>query len=197
MKKLLVAFILVIFLFGSFLCIVNILGLNESIKDWLWWSGDPPLLYPFITAEAYYQEGLHSDGSKEWVCFAYAAQKGHRQGLRAYVEVKHNKLVEPYEDYFVIDLARSGFDEAQYILGLSLAKTEYDPFYIKKQEEKSPIFWLEKAANQGHAKAQLLLGKCYENGEGVEKNHEKAVFWLEKAAAHANDTKDDIKLSIE
>lgn len=37
-------------------------------------------------------------------------------------------------------------------------------------------------AEQGHAKAQTLLGILYENGLGVSKDLKLAVFWLEKAA---------------
>ena len=42
--------------------------------------------------------------------------------------------------------------------------------------------WLEKASNQGHAKAQYNLGRCYYNGQGVVPNYEKAAYWYEKAA---------------
>ena len=42
--------------------------------------------------------------------------------------------------------------------------------------------WFEKAANQGYAQAQSKLGVCYDNGQGVELNFEKAVYWYEKAA---------------
>ena len=46
--------------------------------------------------------------------------------------------------------------------------------------------WLEKAANQGHAKAQYNLGRCYYNGQGVVPNYEKAAYWFKKAANQGN-----------
>ena len=39
-----------------------------------------------------------------------------------------------------------------------------------------------KAAEQGHAAAQYMLGLCYELGEGVEQDQVKAVEWYRKAA---------------
>jgi uncharacterized membrane protein len=44
------------------------------------------------------------------------------------------------------------------------------------------LFWLRKAAEQGHADAQNLLGICHYNGRGVERSHEGAVKWFRKAA---------------
>ena len=41
---------------------------------------------------------------------------------------------------------------------------------------------LKKAAEQGDAKAQFVLGGCYDFGDGVEKNPTEAVKWYRKAA---------------
>jgi TPR repeat protein len=42
--------------------------------------------------------------------------------------------------------------------------------------------WLVKAAEQGHANAQFLLGTMYTDGKGVLKDSIKAAEWLAKAA---------------
>ena len=42
--------------------------------------------------------------------------------------------------------------------------------------------WLRKAAEQGDAKAQFLLGDMYVSGKGVTKDEVEAVRWLRKAA---------------
>jgi TPR repeat protein len=42
--------------------------------------------------------------------------------------------------------------------------------------------WFQKSAEQSNAPAQLLLGSCYENGEGVIKNMVEAAKWYRKAA---------------
>ena len=39
-----------------------------------------------------------------------------------------------------------------------------------------------KAAERGRADAQLFLGVCYEKGDGVSKDMEKAVYWYRRAA---------------
>ena len=42
--------------------------------------------------------------------------------------------------------------------------------------------WLQKAADQGHAKAQNNLGLLYEYGLGGAKDYAQARAWLQKAA---------------
>lgn len=64
--------------------------------------------------------------------------------------------------------AKDGFPEAQYLQGLLYAtplaghpflnKTQFKNNFIKSKD------WLEKAGNQGHIKAQYLIGQCSLNG---------------------------------
>ncbi|MCL1993760.1 MAG: sel1 repeat family protein [Spirochaetes bacterium] len=44
----------------------------------------------------------------------------------------------------------------------------------------------ETLAEQGDADAQLKLGTCYANGEGVTQDFEKAIYWLTKSAQQGN-----------
>ena len=44
--------------------------------------------------------------------------------------------------------------------------------------------WYQWAAQQDDAEAQLRLSECYEKGQGVPKDKEKAAEWLYKAAQH-------------
>ena len=44
------------------------------------------------------------------------------------------------------------------------------------------VKWFHKAAQQGHATAQLQLGLAYKNGYGVPQNKDEAIKWLRKAA---------------
>ena len=46
--------------------------------------------------------------------------------------------------------------------------------------------WCRKAAAQGEAWAQNLLGWMYKNGEGVTENHAEAIKWFRKAAEQGN-----------
>ncbi len=44
------------------------------------------------------------------------------------------------------------------------------------------LYWLTKAAEQGHAEAQKEIGEMYESGEGVQRSFEQAFTWFLKAA---------------
>lgn len=48
------------------------------------------------------------------------------------------------------------------------------------------MYWYRRAADQGYADAQNLLGVCYYKGHGVRKNYEEAVKWYRKAADLGN-----------
>ena len=51
-----------------------------------------------------------------------------------------------------------------------------------KQDYAQAIQWYRKAAAQGHARAQTILGYIYDKGEGVPQDHAQAVAWYRKAA---------------
>jgi len=51
-----------------------------------------------------------------------------------------------------------------------------------QRDFKKGVYWHTKAAEQGHANAQLQLGICYGTGEGVPKDYEKAKYWVTKSA---------------
>ena len=54
--------------------------------------------------------------------------------------------------------------------------------------------WYRKAAEQGNAKAQYELGKCYHEGKGVEKDMAEAVKWYRLPADQKNyDAKEALK----
>ena len=58
----------------------------------------------------------------------------------------------------------------------------------KSFDPKMAMMWYEKAAMQGHAKAQgFFAGYCI-NGLGAEKDLEKAEFWAHKSAAQGSPT---------
>jgi len=51
-----------------------------------------------------------------------------------------------------------------------------------REDYLDAIRWFRKAAEQGHAGAQLLLGAMYVSGEGVAKDTAEAARWYRKAA---------------
>ena len=68
--------------------------------------------------------------------------------------------------------ALDGDREAQFAVGNS---------YYNDQEDVEAVKWFRKAADQGVAEAQTMLGLMYENGHGVPQDHKKAVRWYRKA----------------
>lgn len=49
------------------------------------------------------------------------------------------------------------------------------------------INYFRMAAERGHDKAQVMLGCCYYNGEGVSVDYDMAAYWFKKAAESGNE----------
>jgi TPR repeat protein len=60
---------------------------------------------------------------------------------------------------------------------------------------------IRKAADLGHAEAQLLLGTMYEKGRGIERDTIQAYFWYKVAellkAAHISDIASEGRIFLE
>jgi hypothetical protein len=50
------------------------------------------------------------------------------------------------------------------------------------QDFTQAVYWYRKAADQGYAGAQAILGRMYANGEGVPQDYTQMRYWLYKAA---------------
>src|SRR3989337_2395558 len=57
-----------------------------------------------------------------------------------------------------------------------------DSIGINEDLYKENLYWYQKVAENGHIKAQYNFALLYDNGEGTEKNLEKAFYWYQKAA---------------
>jgi len=57
---------------------------------------------------------------------------------------------------------------------------------LSRGDYATAVEWFQKAAEQGYALAQILLGRMYINGEGVTQNYQEAVKWFQKAAVQGN-----------
>ena len=73
--------------------------------------------------------------------------------------------------------ADKGVPFAQHCLGWT---------YIMSENDAEAFKWFRKAAEQGHAGAQLNLGTMYGNGDGVSKNDKESVKWFHRAAEQGN-----------
>lgn len=52
---------------------------------------------------------------------------------------------------------------------------------VVRQNLKNAFVWYQKAAEQGHAAAQVALGVFLSTGTGVALDNEAAIYWTEKA----------------
>jgi len=80
------------------------------------------------------------------------------------------------------DEASSGDPSAQLLYGLA---------FLKGQDGLSPnarkgVHWLRRAGRADNAYAQLLLGNCYADGTGVDKDPAQAVRWWRQATGQDN-----------
>ncbi len=53
---------------------------------------------------------------------------------------------------------------------------------VKREDYAAAVGWYRKAADQGDAPAQTMIGKIYLNGYGVARDYPAAMTWLRKAA---------------
>src|ERR1035437_837671 len=54
------------------------------------------------------------------------------------------------------------------------------------QDDEKAVYWLQKAAERGCARAQSNLGAMYGRGQGVSRDHRQAVAWYRKAAEQSD-----------
>ena len=104
-----------------------------------------------------------------------AAQQGHAKALLAlgkFFSESHSALANAY----VETAAQAGNAEAQYAWAVALGKQSET-----ERNHGEIVRWLSSAATQGHAKAQVLLGKAYITGVGVARDLERGREWLRVA----------------
>ena len=62
----------------------------------------------------------------------------------------------------------------------------YDKGQGVRQDYHQAVKWHQKAAEQGDAKAQAMLGLMYAFGKGVRQNNVTAKMWYGKACDNGN-----------
>ena len=76
--------------------------------------------------------------------------------------------------------AEQGDAEAQFNLAVA--------YYVSLiPRYKKAVYWYEKAAMQGHAKAQEFLASCYFCGTGVKADEDIAISWYITAAKNGSE----------
>lgn len=79
---------------------------------------------------------------------------------------------------YLLPLARSGYKEAQFILGML-----YDS---ASNDMHKAIGWYTQAAINGHSDAQHNLGLAYARGQGIKGDIKQAIKWWLAAAEQGN-----------
>ncbi|MCL2022130.1 MAG: hypothetical protein FWG81_08625 [Betaproteobacteria bacterium] len=59
-------------------------------------------------------------------------------------------------------------------------------FFYEQGRLDVAFYWFSLAADRNNADAMALLGRCYAEGIGTEKEEELALMWIAKAAARGN-----------
>jgi len=65
------------------------------------------------------------------------------------------------------------------------------------KDSTTAVRWFFKAAEQGDAEAQYILGLCYAYGGGVPQDDEEAIKWIRKAAAQWHEKASNLLREIE
>ncbi|MGN7611997.1 protein kinase domain-containing protein [Magnetococcales bacterium HHB-1] len=95
------------------------------------------------------------------------------------------KKTRPLTDAVVVSLRKSaemGLGAGAYHYGTFIEKGIIEGPKAEHARIKEVVYWLEKAAQQGHAAAQYRLGLAYDVGVGRAKDDKKAFLWYARAA---------------
>lgn len=152
--------------------------------------------YTKVIPDKQYRNGLKAYAEKRYdeslEFFQKASEHGHKQataeinyiyGNNAFKEKRYEDAIEYYTK--AVELGHSKAEKKQQ---KALAEINYQngkkSFDRHRYEDAVNSF--EKAADLGHSEAQLLLGMCYFNGDGIKRDYDEAVKWFRRAAEQNN-----------
>jgi TPR repeat protein len=104
---------------------------------------------------------------------AIAAQSNFKLGINAFKEKEYYQA-----ERYLLPLAKNGFKEAQFILGML-----YDS---ASNDRHKALNWYTHAAQNGHSDAQHNLGLAYARGQGIKGDIKLALKWWHAAAEQGN-----------
>ena len=116
---------------------------------------------------------------------SHPARADNSKGIAAFEARQYTEAVRLLEP-----AAKSGDAEAQYYLGFALRSVGLDSVDNPKEAVRLLVQsqgWFEKAALQGHAKAQCQYASNFDRGLGVVPDYAKALQWMQKAYATGDD----------
>lgn len=77
------------------------------------------------------------------------------------------------------------------------AEAEVGVIYMAQKDTVTGIYWLKKAADQGHLVGQYYLGMAYSKGDGVIKDEAEALAWCYLAKANGYTNAEELIHSLE
>jgi uncharacterized protein len=118
--------------------------------------------------------GLFEDRKEAVKWFTEAARQGHREAIRML-----EKLGVSWES----ENAEQDIDEFRKLLRPAEQGDREAQYRLADKHYQEAVKWYEKAAAQGHPKAQFCMGILHRDGTGgVPRSKEKALEWFLKAA---------------
>ncbi len=144
----------------------------------------------------YWKEG---DASKASEYTLRAAQKGNAGaefaiGMEYCFGIGGQEICVAEGVRYLRNAAKKNVAQAQFTLAVVFDSIEEARAYMADGE--TSILYLEKAAKQGHADAQVMLGDKYLKGSGIEKSMDKAIFWWCCACLQEKESSSDARNRI-
>lgn len=147
----------------------------------------------------YYLYGV--EGKKDYIMahkyYMMAADKGSIPGKymvgMGYLTGEGTQKSIVNAEKYIRAAADAGYAKAQYILGL-MYQSEEIGFWAR---DKKAFQYFEKAACQGHGRAQIELSDAYLGGIGVKTDLYEGLFWLACAYLHGTQDADVGNAAVE
>ena len=103
------------------------------------------------------------------------------------------KWLATKRDIYAVEYTDDNCSEPEEYLAVDIFNCGYSAYEKKNFTDAVTLY--QMAADMGCDGCLSYLGKCYENGEGVPVDKEKALYWYQKSADNIGDTdaKDNVK----
>ena len=129
-------------------------------------------------------DGREMDYTKAFEWYHKAAEQGnavaqYRLGLFFFQKKDFSNAVHWYTE--ALDNKNTDPDLKEKSL-LRLGDCFYKGLGAIRRDYDSAVFFYEQAAKLGNVDAQIIVGNCYANGQGVKKDEKKAFKWISQAA---------------
>lgn len=139
-----------------------------------------PIYNPEFTQDFYFIAPTAGEGTATTPVIAQDTDAILREARAAYDRQDYDRARRLWQP-----LAEAGNAEAQTMFGWLYFGQQIEGVDFSTSLSQAAV-WFEKAAIQGHERAQIYLGHFYENGLGVTQDYDKARAWYEKAAAQGD-----------